>query len=447
MGEAEAQTRRFGRSAGLLSAGIGTAGVLTYAYFAIASHQLDTDSYGQIVLLWSAVFLTISVLYRPVEQLLSRTIAERRALGAEIGSTLRVAATIQLGVAAGCAVVMLALREPIEDKLFEGAEDLYWVMFGSLLIFGASFYARGYLAGRRQFGLLSGLLVCEASARVAFAFAVAVGIAEGQLAIALGIVAAPFFSLVVVPLAFFGRARDESVASGAVDSRVSLASGGRFASAVLVVMLTEQVLLNVPPLIGGLEATATAGYVFNLLMIARAPLLVFQGVATSLLPHLTRMRAQGATGDEAFRLSVDTTLRLIAGFGVVAFVVVAIAGPQLMQIAFSDRYDYDRLGLLLVTAGMAVYLAATTLNQAALAQGRARAAATRWGLCALGYLVWLLIPSLEFARRVEVGFFAAAVVLAASLMVLYRREPEPGGVRPGSVEELEVQLATADEAS
>jgi O-antigen/teichoic acid export membrane protein len=447
MGEAEAQTRRFGRSAGLLSAGIGTAGLLTYAYFAIASHQLDTDSYGQIVLLWSAVFLTISVLYRPVEQLLSRTIAERRALGAEIGSTLRVAATIQLGVAAGCAVLMLALRAPIEDKLFEDAEDLYWVMFGSLLIFGASFYARGYLAGRRQFGLLSGLLVCEAGARVAFAFAVAVGIAEGQLAIALGIVAAPFFSLVVVPLAFFGRARDESVASGVVDSRVSLASGGRFASAVLVVMLTEQVLLNVPPLIGGLEATATAGYVFNLLMIARAPLLVFQGVATSLLPHLTRMRAQGATGDEAFRLSVDTTLRLIAGFGAVAFVVVAVAGPQLMQIAFSDRYDYDRLGLLLVTVGMAVYLAATTLNQAALAQGRARAAATRWGLCAVGYLVWLLIPSLEFARRVEVGFFAAALALAAALMVLYRRAPEPGGVRPGSVEELEVQLATADEAS
>jgi O-antigen/teichoic acid export membrane protein len=447
MGEAQAQTRRFGRSAGLLSAGIGTAGVLTYAYFAIASHQLDTDSYGQIVLLWSAVFLTISVLYRPVEQLLSRTIAERRALGAEIGSTLRVAAMIQLGVAACCAVVTLALRAPIEDKLFDGAEELYWVMFGALLIFGASFYARGYLAGRRQFGLLSGLLVCEAGARVAFAFAVAVGIAEGQLAIALGIVAAPFFSLVVVPLAFLGRARDESVAAGVVDSRVSLASGGRFASAVLVVMLTEQVLLNVPPLIGGLEATATAGYVFNLLMIARAPLLVFQGVATSLLPHLTRMRAQGATGDQAFRLTVDTTLRLIAALGVVAVVVVAIAGPQLMQIAFSDRYSYDRLGLLLVTVGMALYLTATTLNQAALAQGRARAAAARWGTCALGYLVWLLIPSLEFARRVEIGFLAAAVGLAASLMVLYRRAPEPGGVRPGSVEELEVQLATADEAS
>jgi O-antigen/teichoic acid export membrane protein len=447
MGEAQTQTKRFGRSAGLLSAGIGTAGVLTYAYFAIASHQLDADSYGQIVLLWSAVFLTISVLYRPVEQLLSRTIAERRALGAEIGSTLRVAATIQLSVAAGCAVVMLALRAPIEDKLFEGAEDLYWVMFGALLIFGASFYARGYLAGRRQFGLLSGLLVCEAGARVAFAFAVAVGIAEGQFAIALGIVAAPFFSLVVVPLAFLGRARDESVAAGVVDSRVSLASGGRFASAVLVVMLTEQVLLNVPPLIGGLEATATAGYVFNLLMIARAPLLVFQGVATSLLPHLTRMRAQGTPGDEAFRLSVDTTLRLIAALGVVAVAVVAIAGPQLMQIAFSDRYSYDRLGLLLVTVAMALYLAATTLNQAALAQGRARASAARWGTCALGYLVWLLIPSLEFARRVEIGFLAAAVGLAASLMVLYRRPPEPGGVRPGSVEELEVQLATADEAS
>jgi O-antigen/teichoic acid export membrane protein len=447
MQEGQTETRRFGRSATLLSAGIGTAGILTYAYFALASHQLDADSYGQIVILWSAVFLAISVCYRPVEQLLSRTIAERRALGSEIGSILRVAATIQLGVAAGCAVLMLALRAPIEDNLFDGAEDLYWVMFGALVIFGASFYARGYLAGRRKFGLLSGLLVCEAGARVAFALTVALGIAGGQLTIALGVAAAPCFSLVVVPLAFVGRSEDEPVAAPAAESRVSLASGGRFASAVLVVMLTEQVLLNVPPLVGGLEATATAGYVFNLLMIARAPLLVFQGVATSLLPHLTRMRARGATGDAAFRMSVDTTLRLIAAFAAVAVVIVALAGPQLMQIAFSDRYSYDRLGLLLVTVGMGLYLAATTLNQAALAQGRARAAATRWGFCAVGYLIWLLIPSLEFARRVEIGFLAAAIALAASLMVLYRRAPEPGGVRPGSVEELEVQLATADEAS
>ena len=41
---------------------------------------------------------------------------------------------------------------------------------------------------------------------MSFALAVAVGIASGQTAVALGIVAAPVLSLTVVPLAFAGRA-------------------------------------------------------------------------------------------------------------------------------------------------------------------------------------------------------------------------------------------------
>ncbi|MFL5869935.1 MAG: lipopolysaccharide biosynthesis protein [Solirubrobacterales bacterium] len=447
MSEAAAETRTFGRSAGLLSAGVGTAGILTYAYFALASHQLDADSYGQIVLLWSSVFLAISIFYRPVEQLLSRTIAERRALGAEIGSALRVAATIQLGVAAAWAVLILAARDPLQNDLLSGSEGLYWVMFGSVIAFAASFYARGYLAGRRRFGLMAALLVCESASRTAFALAVALGIASGQLVIALGIVAAPCFSLLVVPLAFTRRVADDPVGAPVAESRVSLATGGRFASAVLIVMLSEQVFLNSPPLIGGIDADATAGYVFNILMIARAPLLVFQGVSTSLLPHLTRMRARGVTGEEAFRLSVSTTLRAIAAFAAAVMVIVAIAGPKLMQIAFSDKFSYDRLGLLMVAAGMGLYLAATTLNQAALAQGRARAAAVRWAACAAAFLVWLLIPSFDFARRTELGFLGAAIVLTATLAVLYRRAPEPDGYKPGSIDELSAQLATADEAS
>jgi hypothetical protein len=45
--------RRFGLSAGTLAGGIGLAGVLTYLYFALASHQLDPTEYGEIVVLWS----------------------------------------------------------------------------------------------------------------------------------------------------------------------------------------------------------------------------------------------------------------------------------------------------------------------------------------------------------------------------------------------------------
>ena len=73
----EPEARSFGRSAGTLSVGVGLAGLLTYVYFALASHNLDATAYGEIVVLWSAAFVTISVLHRPVEQFISRTVAER----------------------------------------------------------------------------------------------------------------------------------------------------------------------------------------------------------------------------------------------------------------------------------------------------------------------------------------------------------------------------------
>ncbi|CAN5616769.1 hypothetical protein BH10ACT11_BH10ACT11_12050 [soil metagenome] len=428
--------------------------MLTYAYFALASHNLDSTSYGEIVVLWSSVFVSISVLYRPVEQLLSRTIAERQAHGQENGSALKVAAMIQLSIAALCAIAMLALKGPLQDGLLSGASDLYWVLLGSVVAFGASFYARGFLAGNRHFGLLAGLLVCESASRTAFALAVALGIAQGQLAIAMGIAAAPLFSLIVVPLAFGSRAREQTAVAEIPDAqgdgreRLSLAKGGRFAAAVFVVMLSEQTMLNAGPLIvRGLVDASAAGFIFNVLMLARAPLLVFQGVATSLLPHLTRLRARGADGDEAFRLSVAATLRAIACFTAFVAAVVALAGPKLMQIAFSDRFTYDRLGLLLVTAGMGMYLSATTINQAALAQGRARKAATCWALSATGFLVWGLLPVLDEARRIEVGFLGAALVLASSLWFVHRAPGDEPGIAPGSTQEMEARLASADEVS
>ena len=72
-------SRSYGRGAAILSVGIGVTGLITYAYFALASHSLSKDDYGRISLLWSSVFIVVSVLYRPVEQLLSRTIADRAA--------------------------------------------------------------------------------------------------------------------------------------------------------------------------------------------------------------------------------------------------------------------------------------------------------------------------------------------------------------------------------
>jgi O-antigen/teichoic acid export membrane protein len=449
-------TADYGRTASFLAIGVGLTGVITYAYFFIASHVLSKPDYGQITVLWSAVFITISALYRPIEQLLSRHISEHLVKGEPIGGTTRNAATIQLGLAAIFAFLALALRGPLQDGLLEGNEALYWVYFSAVLFYAASYFARGFLAGQRRFGLFTALILSESVFRTLFAVLVAVSLLSGQSAVAIGIVAAPSLSLMVVPLAFARRARtappqeEEEEEEEEEDSSVSMAQGTGFAAAVLVIMVSEQAFLNAGPLIvRGLEGAAAAGFIFNVLMVARAPLQLFQAVSTSILPHLTGLHTSSEPGSEReFHRSVRMVLLGLAAFTAFTALVVLIAGPQLMQIAFSKKFTYDREGLLLVTAAMGLYLSSVTVNQACVAQGQVRRAAVRWLLCAGLFVAWNFVPLVgdEF-RRVEVGFALTAGVLLGLLYSIYRRPHErPEDVpAPGSPEELELRLAAVDE--
>jgi O-antigen/teichoic acid export membrane protein len=424
--------------------GIGITGLITYAYFALASHSLPKDDYGRISLLWSAVFIVVSVLYRPVEQLLSRTIADRAARGQTGSEHLRVAATIQLGLGVLFLVLALAFRHQIEDKVFDGKNTLYYVLVVAVLAYAASYFARGYLAGSRMFGFYGGLVFIESVARCLFALAVAVGIAHGANVTALGIAAAPLLSLVVVPWALGRHIRSDQPAispddaareASALDAAAgeqggepefTLSHGAGFAVAVLLIMLCEQAIYNAGPLLikatesPAAQASALAGFAFNVLLIARAPLQLFQAVQTSILPHLTTLRATGET--DPFRRSIQVTLMAIAVFAGAVALVMAAVGPTVMHLAFGGNFDYPRGGLVMIAAGMGFYLSAATLNQAALAHAQAKQAAVAWATTAVAFVVWLLLPGFDDrVLQLEAGFLGAAVLLCSLLYLLYRR--------------------------
>jgi O-antigen/teichoic acid export membrane protein len=430
-------SRSYGRGAAILSLGIGATGLITFGYFSLASYSLTDDQYGRVSLLWSAIFITVSVLYRPVEQLLSRTIADHDARGVTGSEHLRVAATIQLVLGLLFAAAALVLRGPLQDDLLGGSASLYWILIVAVLAYAASYFARGFLAGHRQFGLYGGLVLMESSSRCLFALAVAVGIAEGQTAVALGMAAAPIVSLAVVPPALARRiapaggtgldaaqldaaARDEPAAR---EPEFTLAHGAGFAASVLLVMLSEQSFLNAGPLLieatEGARGAALAGFTFNVLLIARAPLTLFQAVQTSILPHLTRLRAGGEA--DPFRRSVNMTLSAIAGFAACVALVMLVAGPLVMDLLFGGDFEYGRGGLVLVSIGVGLYLAAATLNQALLAHGRAPLAATCWVTSAAGFVVFLLVVNFDDpVLQVEVAFAGAATCLCAALYASYR---------------------------
>src|SRR4051795_11434612 len=204
----------YGAGAKILSVGIASTGVVTFAYFSVASYALNDVDYKGISLLWSVLFVTVSVIYRPIEQLLSRTIAGRRARGFESGHPIRTPLLIQGGFALAFLIVALALKDPIENGLFDGASALYWVLVVAVLAYAASYFARGWLAGHQWFALYGALVFMEATSRLLFAVAVAIGIASGQTFVAMGMAAAPFVSLVVVPYAFSRRPREAARKAG-----------------------------------------------------------------------------------------------------------------------------------------------------------------------------------------------------------------------------------------
>jgi O-antigen/teichoic acid export membrane protein len=484
------RTRSYGAGARILSIGIASTGLLTFAYFSIASHVLGEESAKLLDVLWSVMFVIISVIYRPIEQLLSRTIAERRARGS-VEHTLRVPMLIQASFALVFLAVALALHDELVNHVFEGQQALYDVLVVGTLAYAASYFARGWLAGHQRFGLFGGLVLMESTSRISFAIAVALGIASGQTAVALGIAAAPFVSLVVVPAAFArasptrpdrSPARDaaegpataldealgarvgatgapsitvdeadaalagpgtEGVQETAAHAELSLRRGGGFAVWVSSIMLSEQTLLNAAVLT--VDATShsgvLAGIVFNVLLIARAPLQLFQAIQTSLLPHLTGLEA--TAGHEAFARAIRVTILAIAGFAVVVALGLLAIGPFVLEhVFFGQVFTYNRYGLALIGIGMGLHLTSGALNQAALARDRASAAAGCWVCAAIVFLVWMLrAPVGEQLLRTEIGYAGATALLALLLAALYRRGSGAAGWRSA-----QAQMASTEEA-
>jgi hypothetical protein len=230
------------------------------------------------------MFVIISVIYRPIEQLLSRTIAERRARGTP-STPLRVPIADPGGFALVFLIVALALHGELSTtsstttRLSTTCSS--WARWHTRR---ATSRAAGW-PGTSASRLFGGLVLMESTSRISFAIAVALGIASGQTAVALGIAAAPFVSLVVVPAAF-ARSRKQrarraaargrprrceapgraALATGrsrstrptrrwrgrgpracrrpAAHDELSLRRGGGFAVWVSSIMLSEQTLLN-----------------------------------------------------------------------------------------------------------------------------------------------------------------------------------------------------------
>ena len=246
------------------------------------------------------LFVIISVIYRPVEQLLSRTIADRRARGRTRRTRCASPLAIQAGFALVFLVVALALRGPdrgrplrrlaraVLDPRRRGAR-----LRGELL--------RPRLARRPPAGsaLYGGLVLFESISRFCSRSPSRSGSppARPRWRWASRPRRSPRWSWSRARRAPRGqRPRRRPARGGRARARPRRPDAARRrrlrAARSPAIQLAEQTLLNAAVLIvDGTSGAAVAGVVFNALLIARAPLQLFQAVQTSLLPHLAGLEA------------------------------------------------------------------------------------------------------------------------------------------------------------
>lgn len=410
----EAARRRNPLPTGTAAVGVGliVAGLSAYGFLSIAKAALGQDEYSPLGVLWSLVFLIGPGLFLPLEQEISRALAERRARGEGGLPVVRRAATIGVGLFLGIMVILIAGSRWIIDHLFDGQVLLLLGLALGLAGAMAGHITRGCLSGTGRFNGYSAFLGTDGFTRVVgAALLLLIGVSTaGLFGIVVGIA-----GLIAVPVALAVQKPDLQEGPEASFSEVSTALG-----MLLIASLCAFGLMNLGPVLVQVLAsdaqTEAAGRFVSGVVVARVPLFLFQAVQASLLPKLSALAHSGQLGD--FRRGLKRLLVAVAGLAVLGSIVGAVLGPFVVELMFPGT-DLGARTMGLLAAGSGLYMLAMGCAQAVIALGGHRDQAIGWAAGIVALLVttfpvaWLLVDDLFL--RVEIGLLVGSAV---SLLVM-----------------------------
>ncbi len=411
------------REAALLSIGTLSSGLLAYAFNVLAARSLGPEVYGAVGALWAGMFLISVLLFRPVEQTVSRAVADQVARGLDARPAVRSAAWLALGLTLLALGAMAMAWVPLTNGLFGGREVLTASLMVGVAGYAASYFARGLLGGVRWFEGYGLLLLADGGVRLVVALPL---LFVASVEVAAVAIAAAAIGGAVAPLFSSRRKRLKAISEGEVEGSFAVGAAARFALPAAVIAGCEQILICGGPLlvliVGGPDAAGAAGVLFAATLLLRAPVFAFQGVAASLLPNLTTFQARG---DHA-RLHRATMLVALCmtGFAALLALGAVVAGPWAMEVLYGPEFQATRMDLALLAIGIGGFLAAGTFCQALLAREQGGRAAALWSVGAVTFVsLELALGGSEF-HRVAVAFVVASTLVAVTLMgSLWRTRP------------------------
>ncbi len=398
----------------LMSVGTVASGVLAYLFNVLAARSLGPEGYGAIGALWGGMFLLAVLLFRPLEQTVSRAVSHHLARGEDarpaVRSVGRLTAAVTLATVAAC----VAAWTPLTDRVFGGEPVLTVALIAGLVGYAISYFTRGLTGGVRWFGGYGLLLLADGGIRLVLALPLLFIASQTVAAVAIAAAAA---GGALAPLLSRDRRRLRALEAPG-RGEFDLPEAATFALPAAVIGGCEQILVSGGPLLvliaGGEGATAAAGVLFAATLLVRAPVFLLQGIQASLLPNLSAFRAQG--DDAALHRATVRVALILCGIAALLAAGCLLVGPYAMEVLYGADFVVGRIDLALLSVGIGGFMAAGVFSQAALARVRPWAAARAWSAGALVFVTLELgLPGSPF-HRVSIAFAAASLLAALLLM-------------------------------
>ena len=403
-----------------VGAGLIVAGVSAYGFLFVADRALSKVQYSPLGALWSLVFLAGPGLFLPLEQEISRALAERRARGRGGMPVVRRAATIGIGLGLAVLVLLIATARLSVEHLFDGQILLLVGLTLGLAGALAGHVTRGCLSGTGQFRGYGTYLGADGFIRVLGAvLCFVIGFeTAGPFGVAIGIA-----GLLAVPVALRVQRPDLQEGPEAAFAEVSSALG-----LLLAASLSAFAIMNIGPVLVQLLADSSeseaAGRFVSGVVIARIPLFLFQAVQASLLPKLSSLAHSGHLGD--FRSGLKRLLVAVAGLAALGTLVGATIGPTVVEIMF-PRADLGMRTMGLLAAGAGLYMLAMACAQGIIALGGHADQAVGWCLGLVTLLLSVLLGPDDLFLRVEIGLLVGSLVAFVAMGVLLARRLSAAG--------------------
>lgn len=389
-------------------------GIGSYVLLIVVAKNVSATAYAEFAVFWSIAVTVGLGAYYPIEQETARDFAGReRVRGGRLRRVAFGFSGILTAVLVIAALVLLAFPAAIS---FVGSSALFVALGVAFLGYLVQFPTRGILSGARLTDGYAAIVSVEGLLRVALPLCVALlGFTDPAIfAATVGVAAA----LSAAPAAL-KRFRVD----GAPDARLSVFSSR--ALRLIVAALAIQLLLNSGVLIArsvdGAEP-ALAGQILTSLSIARIPVFAYQALQVLYMPRLAAAWKAGAYSEA--RRTILLVAAAIVAVGVVAVVGMLWLGPWAIGLFFTPELVLATGPLVLLTAGVSVFLLAQALSDAALACGGHTVLVSTWiGAAVVAGVSVAVIPdpTLRAVAPLLIGAAVAAVSFAAFLVVRLRR--------------------------